>query len=726
MIGLGLASAEALERTARVAAWLPGRPATWEGSVEGEVLRAAQREADGGRVLLVRGDATLLLRVRVSEGAATEAVERLDGLRRGDRVRLWCRLRRALPMGNPGARDPETTLQAQGVDLSGTVKTPRLIEVLERGNPGLGRAMDEGAVWLRRRLDRAFSPGDVRGLLGGMLLGERGSLSPHAMRALRDSGTVHVLSVSGLHVAVLLAACLVPLRGTGRFVRLGVAALALAVLLGVVGPQAPVARAVLAAALALMGRALGRSGDGLNTLALAAAGLIADRPARLFDIGFQLSFLATAGLLAGTRAAAAAVPLPRVAALPLGASASAYTATAPAVAWHLGRVAPVGLLANLAAAPACACIMATGTLALLLVDVPFLGEAAASLAGACVEAGLSAARLAADLPWGALPVARPHPVLLLELLGTLALLRHVRGHARTRAVAGLAFALGFAFLHLGPAPPGPGRAEVRVLDVGQGLSVLVRGPSGRAVLVDAGGRGGGTFDAGERVVVPAVSRLGLRRVEVLVLTHAHEDHAGGALAVLRELEVGELWLGPGWAGDPLAREVAALALERGTAIVLVERGFAADRAGCALRVRHPSRRLPLRDNDRCVAVICRVDRARLLVPGDVEREGATALAEAGEVEADALLIAHHGSRTGTPLALLRAVRPSIAIVSAGRDNVHGHPHRETVGRIRRAGIALRRTDRDGSIRLVQSPLGWSEGEGEEGHDEDERQKEEDE
>ena len=122
---------------------------------------------------------------------------------------------RTLPLGNPGTRDPETTLHAQGVDLSGTVKTPRLIEVLERGNPGLGRAMDEGAVRLRRRLDRAFPPGDVRGLLGAMLLGERGSLSPHAMRALRDSGTVHVLSVSGLHVAVLLAACLLPLRGTG-------------------------------------------------------------------------------------------------------------------------------------------------------------------------------------------------------------------------------------------------------------------------------------------------------------------------------------------------------------------------------------------------------------------------------------------------------------------------------------------------------------------------------
>ncbi len=731
LTGLGLASAEVIDRTSRTVAWIPERAGDWEGDVKGRVLRAPEREADGTRVVLVEGapvggrvpPCTLLLRIRLPQGSPQASGAHLDALRRGDRIRAWCRVRRPVPLGNPGASDPDLSLRARGIDFTGTVKTPRLLVSEASGRPGLGRAVDEGAVRLARRLDRALGPGDARGLVGAMLLGERGSLSPEALRALRESGTFHVLSVSGLHVALLLGACLLPLRRLrlrrpGGLVLVLVAGIVLGGLVAIVGPQPPVARAAAAAALALGGRALHRRGDGLNTLAIAAACLVADRPARLLDPGFQLSFLATAGLLLGTRGAAAALPLPRPAALSLGASAAAYLATAPALAWHLGRLAPVALLANLAAAPACAAVMATGAMALILADVPLAGETAARLARACAETSLSGAGAAAVLPCGALQVARPHPVLVVALAGMLWLAWRSAPGSVARAGWGLAVALGFVALHLGPPPPGAGPAEVHVLDVGQGLSVFVLGPGGRALLVDAGGRGRGSFDAGERVVAPALARMGVRRLEALVLTHGHDDHAGGVPAMLRQLEVGELWLGPGWTKEPLAREAAEVARARGTALVLVERGFSTRRAGCDVRVLHPARPFSGTVNDRCVAVLLRAGNVSLLVPGDVERQGAMALASSGEVAAQALLVAHHGSRSGTPQTFLDAVQPRIAVVSAGRDNIHGHPHPETVRRIRRAGIALRRTDHDGSVRLVETASGWLEGGGEEGEEED--------
>src|SRR4029079_14913205 len=205
----------------------------------------------------------------------------------------------------------------------------------------------------------------------------------------------------------------------GGLVLVLVAGIVLGGLVAIVGTVRRVALAAAAAALALGGRELHRRGDGLNTLALAAACLVADRRARLLDPGFQLSFLATAGPLTVTfaataalptapRAAAAALPVARPAALSLGASGAAYLATAPAVAWHLGRLAPVGLLANLGAAPACACIMGAGGAALVLADVPGLGEGAAWLARASAEATLAGARATAAVPWGALQVPRPH------------------------------------------------------------------------------------------------------------------------------------------------------------------------------------------------------------------------------------------------------------------------------------------------------------------------------
>jgi competence protein ComEC len=645
------------------------------------------------------------------------AAATLDALRRGDRVRVWCRLRRPRPPGNPGESDPRLTLLARGLDAVGSVKSAGLVKIVSRGAPTPARALDALKVLARARLRSGLGgDGTAAAVVGAMMLGDQGALESDDWLLLRDSGLVHLLSISGLHVGLAASLLLAALRRAplGRWGAAAAAGGALAGLAVLVGAQPPVLRSVLTALFGLGGRALGRDSDPLNALALAAIGLAAARPAYLFDPSFQLTFAATAGILALAPRIAAHLPAPRAVALPMAVSVAAYLATAPVTAWQFGRLAPAALLSNIAAAGLCAGVLLGGTGTLLFAGVPLAGEAAAWLARASVDATFAIASAASGAPAAAFRV--PPPPAILAVCYAILLVavsrerpRGVRGRGGRR-LARLALALALVFLHTGPPPPRPPPAlRVTVIDVGQGQSVLLQGASGGTVLVDAGGTSGGRFDAGERIVAPVLSRLMIRRIDMLVLTHEHDDHAGGAGAILREFEVGALWIPASLPRVSPLRALVTEAVSRGTAWVTASRGLRATRGGLSLEVLHPTaERATGRPNERSLVLRVGQRPARLLIPADAESPDEEALLASGaDLSAEALIVAHHGSRSGTTPAFLRAVKPRVAVVSAGLANRFGHPDRGVVTRLRKRGIPVYRTDRDGQVRLFASGQGFA-------------------
>ncbi len=721
--GLFHAQREKSAADARIAGWLPADGAPVEVHFEGRLL-AAPEPCEDERRLRIEGrphlrpeapfDCTILLAVPEPPPGA---VPLLDALRRGDRVKVWCRLRRPRPPGNPGEADVRLAILARGVDAVGTIKSARILGLVATGPPGPARALDGLKVAARRRLSLALG-GDrtARAIVGAMLLGDQGMLGRDEWLLLRDSGLVHLLSISGLHVglaAALLLAALRRIRLT-RWGALAAASAALVALAVLVGAEPPVLRSVLTALLALAGRAIGRESEPVNALALAAAALVAARPAYLWDPSFELTFAATAGILTLSPRMAAAIPAPRWIALPVAVSAAAYLATAPVTAWHFGRLSPAALLSNVAAAALCGAVLASGATALLLAGIPAAGLAAARLAGFSVQATLAVASAASAVPAAAFRVPPPGMILGAAYVALLAAEMRSRrprvpiGPAPRCRRMGLLLAL--VGMHLGPPPPGTtGALDVTVIDVGQGQSVLLRGPSGGFVLVDAGGTARGRFDAGERVVAPVLSRLGCRRVDVLIVSHDHDDHAGGALAILREFEVGEIWIAAGTPREARVLELAAVAVERGVAVVLAERGFSAVRAGAPIEVLHPPRESPASaPNERCLVLRAGPPGSRVLIPADLESsEEATLLASGAELAADALIVGHHGASRGTGIALLDAVRPRIAVISAGLGNRFGHPAASVLARLRSRRVPVYRTDLDGQVRLRGEPAGFS-------------------
>lgn len=668
------------------------------------VLKASPKPVDGVS-WLVRVDAVpegkpphpprhLGLSLEVPVRAEADRI-RLSALRAGDRIRFWARVRLAPEPARSRTRD----------FARGTIKSAGLIELVERSTVSPRHAFQRYRDRLCRRLRRLYEADErLSGFLAAVLLGDRSAHDATWEARLRACGLSHLLAISGLHVGIVAALLLGLARRTVRrpWWRALVVGGSLCLFGGLVGGATSVQRAVGAVTGFLVGRALGRDGDPLNRLACLAIAIGLLSPGATGTPAYALSFTASAGILVAIATfGAGGSRVPRIAQT-LRISVAAYLATAPLSALYFGQLAPWAPVANLLALPCLVLLLVGGYVSLVCAGIPLLGAASIGVARLGF-AGIE--RIAETLDRRVLSplfVVEPEPVscalvIAAGFAGWLAPTRPVRTAAR------VAFAFAIVGLHVGPPPgdfSGPGAA---LLDVGQGQALFWY-EHGRTTLIDAAGRGYGRWDPGARVVRPALLARGVRRLDRLILSHGHADHAAGAFAVIDAFEIGEVWLGPGWWRDPRLSDLAAHARRRGAAIRLVSRG---DRVA-GIRVHAPARESRvLRDNAGSVVVTLGHDPWTLFVPGDLDGAPLEQLLDDTSIPpARALVLAHHGSRRGTPEQLVERLRPRLALVSCGWRNRFGHPHRETLERLRLHRIPLWRTDHHGTIRLTAGPNGW--------------------
>ncbi len=602
-------------------------------------------------------------------------------LRAGAGWRLRLKLRAPRGLRNPGGFDAERQALAQRIAATGYVRVPAAARQI-----AAPRGVD---AWRERMSQRIAEhvPGPSAPYLRALALGDTRGLDDAAWATLRATGLSHLIAISGFHVGLVAAffAMLVaglwrvwPGLGT-RLPRLHAAAiaalLAAAAYAVLAGLALPTVRTVLMIAVVALARVVRRRATTAQILALALLAVVLWDPLSVLVAGFWLSFAGVAWLVwclpsddrAILRGFLSAQTVATVGLLPLTVSL-------------FGQASLVGPFANLVAIP---------WWTFVVVPLALLGTALEALHPG---AGVWAWRLAGwcfELTWpgfvwlGQTPVALwwvPESdaiALVLALLGAFWLLL-----PRGTPGKSLALLLWLPLLWPDRELPAAGEADVQVLDVGQGLAVLVR-TQRHALLFDTGPAVRDGFDAGERVVLPALRALGLRRLDAIVLSHADADHAGGYAAVRAGLPVAMTTAPPDAPLDVSTRCHAGQQWEWD---------------GVRFRFLHPSAGFPyLRNQSSCVLRV-ETRYASALLPGDIV-ERRLMHGHLSELRADLVIVPHHGSADGSHAGFIAATGARLALVSSGHGNRFGHPRAEVVQRWQGSGAELLDTAQAGAIRV---------------------------
>ena len=698
-------------------------------AIEGIVCKPVENRGEGQLTVVAVDSIWVLSSVYGVNGRCLlRLFEPIENLSYGDRIVARCLLRSPPGERNPGEFDYRKYLASQNIHAVASVATSGQALILSRGE---GALLLKYLVYPARRCIIDFIDSSLTGqqaaLLKALLVGARGDIDNDLRNDFADVGVIHVLAVSGLHVGFIL----IGLIGLFGFLHIANPWRTILVILGllfyawITGLSPSVVRATIMAIVYVMGLLLQRRADVLNSLAVAAMIILFIQPLDLFQPGFQLSFAAVAGIvLLYRRLLIIFQPLfivwrekgmallYSILAL-FFVSLAAQLATLPLTVYYFGRLPLVSLTANLIVVPMIGLIVALGLVAVLAGAASFsFGAVFMNTVWLLLTLLIALVKGAAKIPFAYLELARPSAWGICFYLAALFLFLVWR-QQRTRKFAIVMIILGanlFVWTHLKPRID---EMKITFFDVGQGDSALVQFPNGKTMLIDAGDCSD-YVDYGERVIVPYLQRQGIRKIDYLLLTHAHSDHIGGAPTILQNMSVGCLVE----SACPYESEIS----DRIDSLVIAHHIYCRSVvAGDTLLIdpevliliMHPTPRFlqsvadnPADLNNASVVVKCIFFGRSVLFAGDAEIDSEEAMLRYESLlSSEVLKIGHHGSRTAGSLEFRRRVAPKFGVVSVAKFNRFGLPSDSLLHAFRQDGADVLKTSESGAVQFSVTACG---------------------
>ena len=632
----------------------------------------------------------------------------------GDVITAEGKIRRAHGYQNPGQIDTVFLLRCDGI-------TARLfarendIKIVPNEEPTrvqsfLQWAADVRAHYLNRMAE--VMPRSDAAAIFAMLFGGYDGIRPELLEAFTVTGIVHILSVSGSHISLLAAviAWLALFLHLPRWLSAVMVILAIIVYVILAGLVPPAVRSGIMGAVAFLGIVLGRERDAQYLLVLTGLLMLMIAPLLLFHISFQLSFLATAGLLfLAPVLRACMVGLPRVLAASFSITMGAQLATLPILAWHFNQISLSSLLSNLLVVPIVDLIIVLGLGGgILAFLVPVLGSAAFALDSLLLGITFEMTRAIAALPFSQIWLPSMNVCVgLVYYLGLfiiivpktyrITLFEFIRIFWKNIVIVFSVSMMALFVWHI----TRPAEINVHFIDVGQGDAALVVTPHGHAMLFDTGGTRDTAFDIGARVDLPYLHHYGVRSVDYIFLSHAHEDHAAGAGAILSRMPVKHVYT----ADEGTAAYARSMRLGDENPLLMklsrAEEGQSITLDGVTVDVLYaPLYRDVEHTTGNEVSNVYRVryGNASFLFTGDLVKEHEEKmLARGTDLHVTVLKVPHHGSDTSSSEAFVRAVNPLFAVFCVGADNAFGHPRPVVLERYEDIGARILQTSKDGAI-----------------------------
>ncbi|QNB46180.1 DNA internalization-related competence protein ComEC/Rec2 [Thermanaerosceptrum fracticalcis] len=569
-------------------------------------------------------------------------------------------------------------------------------------------------TWLAREREKIAShlaqiiPLKERGLLLGVLFGDKSGIPDTDYEAYQRAGVVHLFAVSGLHVGFVLGLvwALLSFWEVRPLFRLLLGAGCLTVYFFLVGWTASIVRAIIMALVGLVALTVGKKQDLYTTLALAALIILVANPGELLQTGFQLSFVTTAGLIYLT---------PWLGNLGLGKilapAVAAQLAGIPLGAYYFNQISLVAPFLNIIAVGAGGIIVGLAMIGSILYFVwPPLGDPFFLGAGGLLYALSEFILWWGRQEWTGLIVPTPPLALIVILYAFLFLAPHLYNFIpywrsffppvyRQRILTAFIIIGITCFLW-----PHMGKTQVVFLDVGQGDSIFIKTPGGKTILLDGGGTPGSDYSIGKQVLKPFLRRQGLRKIDLVIMSHSDTDHSEGLLEVIPYFNVGQIIVPPLEQGDKVEEALLQVARKRNIPLNSVTAGqYIQVDDQVRLEVLHPDGERIWHGNNKSLVLKLIYQEAEWLLTGDIENEAiAYLLAQKEDLRADILKLPHHGSISSYSEEFYRQVGPWAVIVSAGI-NKFNHPHPRVRGYFSERGIPFYLTRDNGAI------ITWSKG-----------------
>ena len=654
-----------------------------------------------------------------------------DNVVPGSRIRFWAKLKRPRNFGNAGGFDYDGFLKKKGIYVSSFMSDDTYLAIMGKVPPFWSfiykfRYAVEGAI--DDAPPHEDSPGEGRGIIKAITIGEKGDLGEDVLESFRRSGTAHLLAISGLHMGIVAFFFFRIFRWLlARWERLLIYNLAgkgaalltifpLSLYLFASGMATSALRAYIMVMVFLMSILVEREGEIFNTIAAAAMIILAAWPQALFDIAFQLSFSAVIAIvyLAPRMESLMKMatgdkihpPFNKVITF-IVVSLSASIGTAPIVSHYFMEISLVSVLTNIILVPLIGflAVPVSGLALFASLLSPLLSKPLFAIALYIADLSLPVASYMSHLPYSSILISPPSPGEIFLFYALLIALFSMKKRVVVPALAVIpvVFVFGGHYEFTGHEKAAP--LEVSFLSVGQGESTFIKFPLGMTMLVDGGGFYDNSFDVGKMVVRPYLLTRGIKRLDYVVLTHPHPDHMNGLMHILDRFDIGEVWLPNVETDDDDYARLKSIIRARHIP-VRYEDSIKGDNIidGVLVKLFKRERRdwesgySDSSVNNGSLVIKLIYGGKSFLLAADIEKEEEARILDAGfNLKATVLKVPHHGSLTSSTSHFVEKVSPDYAVMTVGYENRFHFPRDDVVKRYKMVNSKILRTDLSGTV-----------------------------
>lgn len=606
---------------------------------------------------------------------------------------------------NPGNFDQKMHYAKQ--NIYGIVWCDKVIDIAGKGNWFLENLYQLKLKW-KEKIYKTIGA-EQGAILAAMLLGEKSDMEPEMKELYQRNGIGHILAISGLHISFIGLGIYTFIRKTGvGYVPSGVIAiLCLSAYALMIGFSVSVIRAFVMLLFRIGADMSGRVYDMLTALMVAAGITVGIQPLYLYDAGFLLSYGAILGILFVLPMLEQTFRRSKKILSGIYASLAINIMLLPIMLWFYYEIPTYSILLNVIVLPLTSMLLGVGMIGSVVGIVVWpIGNICFRFCEFILWFFEMLSRVGSKLPYWRIVMGRPEiwqVILYYLVLFTGVIMMGQCKKRKQRTTFRLVFCVGLGFVVLLMAYQPVGNLRITMLDVGQGDGIFLRGPDGHTYLID-----GGSSDVeqlGRNRIEPFLKSQGVGKLDYVFLTHGDKDHYSGIVEMLERQEMGiqinHLVLPTNWKQEEALVELVRIAQKVEVSVMMMEAGKCITEGELQLKCIQPtSADGHLNGNAGSLVMAVYYKEFSMLCTGDVETGGETKLTKRLEGQDFTVLkVAHHGSKNSSSEAFLKKIQPEIALVSSGAGNSYGHPHKETMERLKNYGCHIFETEKNGAITL---------------------------